>query len=63
MLLSTTELEARHVRRCDAYEIGQISGPTLLELIDKSLRDQPDALFKGLVTVSRGAPRAGLAGS
>ncbi len=61
VLLSTTELEARHVRRCDAYEIGQISGPTLLELIDKGLDGEPDALLKGLVTVSRGAPRAGLA--
>lgn len=60
VLLSTAELEARHIRRCDAYEIGQISGRTLLELIAKSLADEPDALLKGLVTVSRGAPRAGL---
>lgn len=61
VLLSTTELEQRHVRRCDAYEIGQISGRPLLELIDKSLHDDRDALLKGLLTVSRGAPRAGLA--
>jgi hypothetical protein len=60
VLLSTTELEKRHVRRCDAYEIGEISGPTLLRLIDRSLGDEPDALLKGLLTVSRGAPRAGL---
>jgi hypothetical protein len=61
VLLSTAELEPRHIRRCDAYEIGQISGPTLLSLIDRSLNDEPDALLKGLLTVSRGAPRAGLA--
>ena len=61
VLLSTTELEARHIRRCDAYEIGQISGRTLLELLDRSLKDEADALLKGLLTVSRGAPRAGLA--
>ena len=61
VLLSTTDLEPRHVRRCDAYEIGEISGRTLLDLIDRSLRDEPDALLKGLLTVSRGAPRAGLA--
>jgi hypothetical protein len=61
VLLSTTELENRHVRRCDAYEIGQISGRTLLDLITRSLHDEPDALLKGLLTVSRGAPRAGLA--
>ena len=61
VLLSTTELEKRHVRRCDAYEIGEISGPTLLQLIRRSLGEEPDALLKGLVTVSRGAPRAGLA--
>lgn len=60
VLLSTTELEKRHIRRCDAYEIGQISGPTLLDLIDRSLDPEPDALLKGLLTVSRGAPRAGL---
>jgi hypothetical protein len=60
VLLSTTELETRHVRRCDAYEIGQISGRPLLDLIDTSLRDEPGALLKGLLTVSRGAPRAGL---
>lgn len=61
VLLSTAELEPRHIRRCDAYEIGQISGRPLLDLIDRSLRDEPDALLKGLLTVSRGAPRAGLA--
>lgn len=61
VLLSTTELEQRHIRRCDAYEIGEISGRTLLELIDRSLQHEPDALLKGLLTVSRGAPRAGLA--
>ena len=61
VLLSTTELEPRHIRRCDAYEIGQISGRTLLDLIDRSLSDEGDALLKGLLTVSRGAPRAGLA--
>jgi hypothetical protein len=61
VLLSTTELERRHIRRCDAYEIGQISGPTLLSLIDRSLHGEPDALLKGLLTVSRGAPRAGMA--
>ncbi|HVL66366.1 MAG TPA: DUF1887 family CARF protein [Vicinamibacterales bacterium] len=61
VLLSTTELEPRHIRRCDAYEIGQISGRPLLELVDRSLREEPDALLKGLLTVSRGAPRAGLA--
>ena len=60
VLLSTTELEKRHIRRCDAYEIGQISGPTLLDLIARSLGEEPDALLKGLLTVSRGAPRAGL---
>lgn len=60
VLLSTTELESRHIRRCDAYEIGQISGRTLLELIDRSLMTEPDALLKGLLTVSRGAPRAGM---
>ena len=61
VLLSTAELEKRHVRRCDAYEIGEISGPTLLQLIRRSLGEEPDALLKGLLTVSRGAPRAGLA--
>lgn len=61
VLLSTTELEARHIRRCDAYEIGQISGRTLLDLVNRSLGDEPDALLKGLLTVSRGAPRAGMA--
>ena len=61
VLLSTTELEKRHVRRCDAYEIGEISGPMLLQLIDRSLGDEPDALLKGLLTVSRGAPQAGVA--
>lgn len=61
VLLSTAELEPRHIRRCDAYEIGEISGRTLLDLIQRSLRDEPDALLKGLLTVSRGAPRAGLA--
>lgn len=61
MLLSTTELEPRHIRRCDAGEIGQISGRTLLDLSIRSLGDEPDALLKGLLTVSRGAPRAGLA--
>jgi hypothetical protein len=60
VLLSTTELERRHVRRCDAYEIGEISGPTLLGLIERSLAEERDALLKGLLTVSRGAPRAGL---
>ena len=60
VLLSTTELEPRHIRRCDAYEIGQISGRTLLELIERSLSGEADALLKGLLTVSRGAPRAGL---
>lgn len=60
VLLSTTELESRHVRRCDLYEIGQISGPTLRELIDRSLMTEPDALLKGLLTVSR-VPHAGLA--
>lgn len=60
-LLSTTELENRHIRRCDTYEIGQISGRPLLELIDRSLLSEPDALLKGLLTVSRGAPRAGTA--
>lgn len=61
VLLSTAELEKRHVRRCDAYEIGEISGPMLLKLIDRSLGDEPDALLKGLLTVSRGAPQAGVA--
>jgi hypothetical protein len=61
VLLSTAELETRHVRRCDAYEIGEISGPTLLQLIRRSFGEEPDALLKGLLTVSRGAPRAGLA--
>lgn len=61
VLLSTAELEQRHVRRCDAYEIGEISGPTLLQLLRRSLGEEPDALLKGLLTVSRGAPRAGLA--
>ena len=61
VLLSTAELEGRHIRRCDAYEIGQISGRPLLELIDRSLMAEPDALLKGLLTVSRGAPRAGTA--
>ena len=61
VLLSTTELEKRHVRRCDAYEIGEISGPMLLQLIARSLADEPDALLKGLLTVSRGAPQAGMA--
>ena len=60
VLLSTAELEPRHIRRCDAYEIGQISGRPLLDLLAKSLQDEPDALLKGLLTVSRGAPRAGL---
>lgn len=60
VLLSTAELQRRHIRRCDAYEIGQISGRPLLELLAKSLQDEPDALLKGLLTVSRGAPRAGL---
>jgi hypothetical protein len=60
VLLSTTELDRRHIRRCDAYEIGQISGRPLLELISKSVQHEPDALLKGLLTVSRGAPRAGL---
>lgn len=60
VLLSTTELHQRHIKRCDAYEIGQISGRPLLELIAKSVQDEPDALLKGLLTVSRGAPRAGL---
>ena len=60
VLLSTAELAYRHIRRCDAYEIGQISGRPLLELIDRSLMSEPDALLKGLLTVSRGAPRAGL---
>ena len=61
VLLSTSELERRHVRRCDAYEIGEISGPMLLQLISRSLGDEPDALLKGLLTVSRGAPQAGVA--
>ena len=61
VLLSTAELEKRHVRRCDAYEIGEISGPMLLQLINRSLGDEPDALLKGLLTVSRGAPQAGVA--
>lgn len=61
VLLSTTELEQRHIRRCDAYEIGEISGRTLLDLIGRSLREERDALLKGLLTVSRGAPRAGMA--
>lgn len=61
VLLSTTELETRHVRRCDAYEIGEISGPMLLQLINRSLGEEPDALLKGLLTVSRGAPQAGVA--
>jgi hypothetical protein len=61
VLLSTTELEKRHVRRCDAYEIGEISGPTLLQLLNRSLGEERDAFLKGLLTVSRGAPRAGLA--
>jgi hypothetical protein len=60
VLLSTAELEARHIRRCDAYEIGQISGPTLLSLLESSLTDAPDRLLDGLITVSRGAPRAGV---
>jgi hypothetical protein len=60
VLLSTTELEPRHIRRCDAYEIGAISGTPLLDLLDRSLGDEPDALLKGLLTVSRGAPRAGM---
>ena len=59
VLLSTTALEARHVKRCDAYEIGAISGPILLDLINRSLHDEPDALLRGLLTVSRGAPHAG----
>ena len=60
VLLSTADLEPRHVRRCDAYEIGAISGRQLLDLIAKTLRgEEPDALLKGLLTVSRGAPRAG----
>lgn len=61
VLLSTADLEPRHIRRCDAYEIGEISGRTLLQLIARSLGEEPDALLKGLLTVSRGAPRAGLA--
>jgi hypothetical protein len=61
VLLSTTELEKRHVRRCDAYEIGEISGPMLLQLINRSLGEEADALLKGLLTVSRGAPQAGVA--
>ena len=61
VLLSTAELEKRHVRRCDAYEIGEISGPMLLQLIRRSLGEEPDALLKGLLTVSRGAPQAGVA--
>jgi hypothetical protein len=61
VLLSTTDLERGHIRRCDAYEIGEISGRTLLDLIDRSLHGESDQLLKGLVTVSRGAPRAGLA--
>ena len=61
VLLSTAELEKRHVRRCDAYEIGEISGPMLLQLISRSLGDERDALLKGLLTVSRGAPQAGVA--
>jgi hypothetical protein len=60
ILLSTSELEPRHIRRCDAYEIGQISGRTVLELIERSLNAEPDALLKGVLTVSRGAPRAGM---
>ena len=60
VLLSTAELEARHIRRCDAYEIGQISGTALLTLIDRSLKDEPERLLEGLLTVSRGAPRAGI---
>jgi hypothetical protein len=61
VLLSTAELEPRHIRRCDAYEIGQLSGPTLLETIARSLTDEPDYLLRALLTVSRGAPRAGIA--
>ena len=61
VLLSTTELERRHIRRCDAYEIGEISGRPLLDLIRRSLEAERDALLKGLLTVSRGAPRAGVA--
>ena len=61
VLLSTAELEKRHVRRCDAYEIGEISGPMLLQLIQRSLGEERDALLKGLLTVSRGAPQAGVA--
>jgi hypothetical protein len=49
------------VRRCDAYEIGEISGPMLLQLINRSLGEEADALLKGLLTVSRGAPQAGVA--
>ena len=61
VLLSTAELEKRHVRRCDAYEIGEISGSMLLQLIHRSLGDERDALLKWLLTVSRGAPQAGVA--
>jgi hypothetical protein len=61
VLLSTAELERRHIRRCDAYEIGQLSGPTLLDTIHRSLTAEPDLLLKALLTVSRGAPRAGIA--
>jgi hypothetical protein len=61
VLLSTAELESRHIRRCDAYEIGQLSGRLLLDALARSLDDEPDHLLKALLTVSRGAPRAGIA--
>ena len=61
VLLSTAELEPRHIRRCEAYEIGHLSGRTLLESIERSLGDEADHLLKALLTVSRGAPRAGIA--
>jgi hypothetical protein len=61
VLLSTAALEPRLIRRCDAYEIGQISGAPLLDLLQRSLAGEPKALLEGLVTVGRGAPRAGVA--
>lgn len=60
VLLSTAQLEWRHLQRCAAYEIGAIDGPHLLDSLYESLHGRPSALLERVLEVSQ-APRAGLA--
>ena len=61
VLLSTAQLQPRHLERCASFEIGVVSGPFLLALLHDSLSGRPDALLRTVIQVSRHAPRAGLA--